>query len=83
MKNCMNNNSEKFYAQIACYEAGTNRSAILGIFDVTLKEDIDISKISRQEWEEAVEEDKELIIDAVMRKWEISRNEIETTVVYM
>lgn len=79
----MNNNSEKFYAQIACYKAGTNRSAILGIFDVTSKEGIEISETTRQEWEEAVEEYKELIIDAVMRKREVSRNEIETTVVYM
>ena len=69
------------HIQFACYQAGTNRQSILGIFDCPIREDVIISEWSESEIDEAIRETKECIAESLMNHYDCSRKEIEITAV--
>lgn len=65
------------YVQFACYQAGTKRQSILGIFNYPIREDVEISEWSESETDKAICEIKDYIIGCLMNRYNCSRKEIE------
>lgn len=69
------------HIQFACYNAGTNRQSILGIFNCPICKDVKISEWSEAEIDEAINETMDCIAESLMNEYNLSRNEIEITAV--
>ena len=73
--------TNKSTVQIACYESGTNRSSILGIFNLHVRDDADVESFTQEEIDESISSYRDSIVEAVMKKFGRNRKDIEVTTV--
>ena len=71
--------TNKSTVQIACYESGTNRSSILGIFNLHVRDDADVESFTQEEIDESISSYRDSIVEAVMKKFDRKRKDIEVT----
>lgn len=69
--------------QIACYNAGTDRTSVLGIMNFNVKKGVDITTMPESEIDESIEDLKRCVIEAMRKEYGLDYDQIETTVVFI